>query len=361
MKNSSYSSSASQSINRSKQMSSVNIHDEFVRAVFAHLDLVAEFLTLYLGKTRDGLKLLKQLDLKHIKLETTKFFGHEGLERIADLIFWIPLKRGKGMTGVVFIFEHKSVRKRSWPFQLLKYLVGFWNKFFSEAKNPESSHFMLPAPLLIVLHNGSKPVIDKPTLEKYVAKVFGTKRFIPKFDYLLVDLPALSIEELGTAPLLRVILELLKRATDGTLYDVRKQILQPLAKIRDDETTRYWIQRILQYMDKAIKSKKKELTPESIDEVIKPVYNERSTEMSLTFLEKLEAKGEARGEARGEAKGEAKFGRNAVLSVLRKRFTKVPTKIETTIQQMNDPIALESLVIDAATCRTLKEFAEILR
>jgi hypothetical protein len=39
--------------------------------------------------------------------------------------------------------------------------------------------------------------------------------------------------------LLRVILELLKRATDGTLYDVRKQILEPLAEIWDEEKTRY--------------------------------------------------------------------------------------------------------------------------
>ena len=67
----------------------------------------------------------------------------------------------------------------------------------------------------------------------------------------------LTPEEFGTAPLLRVILELLKRATDGTLYDVRKQILEPMAEIRDDEKTRYWIQQILRYMDKAIKKRKK--------------------------------------------------------------------------------------------------------
>ncbi|MDR0705090.1 MAG: Rpn family recombination-promoting nuclease/putative transposase, partial [Planctomycetaceae bacterium] len=242
----------------------VNIHDEFVRAVFANLELVIEFLKLYVGKTREGRKLLKLLDLKRIRLEPTQFFGPEGRQRIADLIFWIPLKHGKGLAGVVFVFEHKSERKRSWPFQLLKYLAAIWNKFFSEAKNPESPNFMLPAPLLIVLHNGSKPIINKPMLDGYIAKVAGTKRFIPKFDYIMVDLSALTPDEFGTAPLLRVILELLKRAADGTLYDVRKQILEPLAAIRDDEKTRYWIQQILRYMDQSIKSKKKELTTETI-------------------------------------------------------------------------------------------------
>jgi hypothetical protein len=329
-----------------------NIHDEFVRAVFAHLEIFIEFLKLYIGRSRAGRKLLQQLDLKRIKLETTHFFSDEGRERIADLIFSIPLKRGIGSTGVVFVFEHKSERKRSLAFQLLKYLVAVWNKFFSEAKNPESKTFVLPAPLLIVLHNGSKPLIDKPTLEKYIAKIAGTRRFIPKFDYVLVDLPALSIEKLGKAPLLRVILELLKRATDGTLYDVHKQILEPLALIRDDEKTRYWIQRILRYMDKALQRAEKELTPDLVDQVIQPVYRERSREMSLTFLEKLEARGEARGEAKGKAE--------AVIRILTRRL-KAPSKaLQKKINSITDINKLDELTDFALTCISLDEFATAL-
>ncbi|GHT19607.1 hypothetical protein FACS1894189_8510 [Planctomycetales bacterium] len=126
--------SSSQPSKKRKPNSSVNIHDEFVRAVFAHVELVIEFLKLYIGRTPVGRKLLQQLDLKRIRLETTHFFGEEGRERIADLIFWIPLKRGKGSTGVVFVFEHKSERRRSMAFQLLKYLVAIWNKFFFRSK-----------------------------------------------------------------------------------------------------------------------------------------------------------------------------------------------------------------------------------
>ncbi|MDR1962183.1 MAG: hypothetical protein LBQ50_00175 [Planctomycetaceae bacterium] len=65
--------------------------------------------------------------------------------------------------------------------------------------------------------------------------------------------------------------------------------------------------------------------------------------------------------AEGRAEGEMKFGRNAVLNVLRKRFTKVPKKIEKAISQMNDPIALESLNVEAATCQTLDEFVTALK
>jgi hypothetical protein len=59
--------------------------------------------------------------------------------------------------------------------------------------------------------------------------------------------------------------------------------------------------------------------------------------------------------------GKTEFGRDAVLDVLRKKFTKVPKRIGTAIQKMNDPIALKSLLSYALDCQTLDEFVTALR
>jgi hypothetical protein len=84
--------------------------------------------------------------------------------------------------------------------------------------------------------------------------------------------------------------------------------------------------------------------------------------VSTSLLDQLLAEGIAKGEARGKAEGKAEFGRKAVLNVLCKRFkmTDVPSEIKAAIQQMNDPIALESLHFHALDCQTLDEFAEAL-
>ncbi|GHT36038.1 hypothetical protein FACS189427_06840 [Planctomycetales bacterium] len=58
--------------------------------------------------------------------------------------------------------------------------------------------------------------------------------------------------------------------------------------------------------------------------------------------------------------GEVKGRRDDVLDVLRIRFKKISKRIETAIQQMNDPIALKSLLAEATACQTLDEFAEVL-
>jgi hypothetical protein len=50
-------------------------------------------------------------------------------------------------------------------------------------------------------------------------------------------------------------------------------------------------------------------------------------------------------------------GRNMLLAFLRGKFNKVPKDIERAINQMNDPIALESLAARTANCKTLDEFA----
>jgi hypothetical protein len=80
-----------------------------------------------------------------------------------------------------------------------------------------------------------------------------------------------------------------------------------------------------------------------------------------TYLAKGEAKGIAIGEARGEARGETRGKVEALLTVLRSRFSRVPKDVEKAIRQMSDPIALDSWTAHAATCQTLSEFAEALK
>ena len=73
-----------------------------------------------------------------------------------------------------------------------------------------------------------------------------------------------------------------------------------------------------------------------------------------------EARGIVIGEARGEVRGEARGKAEAVLTVLRARFKKVPREVEKAIRDISDSIALESWTVHAATCQSMEEFAEAL-
>jgi hypothetical protein len=71
----------------------------------------------------------------------------------------------------------------------------------------------------------------------------------------------------------------------------------------------------------------------------------------------LIAEGKTEGVAVGKTEGKAELGREIILESLRDRFGKVPKHIERAVNQMNDPIALKSLAVRTASCKTLDEFA----
>ena len=74
----------------------------------------------------------------------------------------------------------------------------------------------------------------------------------------------------------------------------------------------------------------------------------------------LIAEGKTEGVAVDKTEGKAELCREIILESLRDRFGKVPKHIERSVNQMNDPIALKSLAVRTASCKTLAEFAEEL-
>ncbi|MGL4941700.1 MAG: hypothetical protein ACRC46_00730 [Thermoguttaceae bacterium] len=72
------------------------------------------------------------------------------------------------------------------------------------------------------------------------------------------------------------------------------------------------------------------------------------------------AAGEAEGEARGKAEGEAEGEVLAILTVLKARFGLLPQKLPAKVYTINDFDRLAELTAVAATCKSLKDFEEVL-
>jgi hypothetical protein len=83
----------------------------------------------------------------------------------------------------------------------------------------------------------------------------------------------------------------------------------------------------------------------------------KQKEITMTIFEEIEAKGIEK----GIEKGELRLGRDVVLLALRKKFARVPKRIESVIRRVSDPIILESLVGEVIVSETLDEFAAVLK
>jgi hypothetical protein len=93
-------------------------------------------------------------------------------------------------------------------------------------------------------------------------------------------------------------------------------------------------------------------TEQIVKALSKIVNKEEAHKMAQTTAEKLWTG--------GKAEGEAKASREMLLEFLRGKFGEVPQNIERAINQMNDPIALDSWAAQAATSPSMEEFAEAL-
>jgi flagellar biosynthesis/type III secretory pathway protein FliH len=131
--------------------------------------------------------------------------------------------------------------------------------------------------------------------------------------------------------------------------------------IKHDPRAKSWLHSLVRYA-LAVSKIGKELVIKALSKILDEKEAEKmATSTMQELIAEGRVEGRAEGRVEGRTEGEMKFGRNAVLNVLRKRFTKVPKKIEKAISQMNDPIALESLHSYALDCQTLDEFADALK
>ena len=296
----------------------------------------------------------KYVDLDSLKPESTQSFGKKFQELFKDIAFASHLIDKKGKAEVLIIAEHKA---RPEPFvllQLLAYLALTWYKRWNDAGRPQSTKsFRLPLPILVVLYNGKEKWEGELDIKSLVSSVPPElEPFIPAIKVLFIRLNQFDKKHLPGKPETQAVVESMIRATEGTFVAGLESVIGRFRGSSLDRRICDLIADIFSYCDWV-----EEVTPDAVDKVIGNIIKGREgIKMSQAVKKGISAiawEG-------GVAEGEAKASREIILESIRDRFGKVPKHIERAVNQMNDPIALKSLAVRTASCKTLDEFAEEL-
>ncbi|MDR2114935.1 MAG: Rpn family recombination-promoting nuclease/putative transposase [Planctomycetaceae bacterium] len=352
-------------------------HDAFCKNKLRNLQIARKFLQHVLKP-----ETLEVLDLDRLQIDPETYIDEELKQFYLDVLYRIPIKNSNEMIVVFILIEIKTQNDKWTIFQVVKYVIRIWNREFKIVESAARKHgateedkkryetFLLPMVLPIIFYYGKNQFTAPTELIELIRTLKGTEEYAVNMNALLCDVSELvSKEELPEDTKLSVLFMTLQTIFSQDVVTNLMKIYQKLQPtIHLEESQREWQEALFYATTSA-----KHFTHDDFTKLTKQTQKKGGIPMSMSLIDELvlegiakgEAKGIAKGIAEGEAKGivkgEAEFGRNAVLSVLRKKFTRIPKKIETTIRRMNDPIALESLVIDAATCQTLHEFSETLR
>ena len=317
-----------------------NIYDAFVKRMFGRLLVMIDFLLSYADK-----EFVAAIDLEKIVPAPTHYFGKDGDERIADLIFQCPLKDGSGSLMAVIVFEHESGNLKKVPQKLHKNISAIWTAEVKEGKK------ILSAPYFVVLRTGKKPFRGRPPkMSDSLPKDKDGKPIgkTVEVDYDLFDLPAWDFDQLAGGPVLRAALGILKKMIEETGEDFQSAML-PLQDISDVGQRIEWTKELLDFVDKAMKAHNRRLDAEMVSRALKPIFKDKErTMIKSIFDEKIQ-------------EGEVKKGREMLLKYLRKRFRQVTKDVENKIMSMTDPVALDSWSEHAWTCQSMDEFAKAIR
>jgi predicted transposase YdaD len=177
-----------------------NPHDKFFKRLFGDLPTMADFIRNYLPE-----EIVAAVRLDTLTLESESFLDPQLHGHFSDLLFRAQLMAG-GEIYLYLLFEHKSTPDKWVSFQLLRYLVRFWERLFEQGCE------RLPAVIPIVFYHGEARWNVPQEFNALVetAGLAALQKYQPGCVYELRDMSARAGTEIKGSPRLRAGLALLR-------------------------------------------------------------------------------------------------------------------------------------------------------
>ena len=330
-----------------------NYHDYFARSAIRDLRIMKDILRHYIDKAISRL-----IDPERLQLMTTSLITKDLKEIMLDQAFVAQFRDEIANSDLFIAVEHKSSPNHFVVLQLGTQVFVSLYSLWTKANYTGAKSFKLPVPIMVVLYNGAD---DWDTQELRFQDVFEyipkeLRDHVPQFRVLIINLKQFEYGKLPGCQETRAVIESLKRATDGTFAKNLKKIVKLLSRLPLDQRIQDLARSIIVYAGWSGGA-----TKEQLEEAALAVWKgQEGIEMSGTiqksFVQECLEQGLEQGLERGLVIGKVE----AILTILKTRFNRIPSEIKKSLNKMADPVALDSLVAHAAGCKSIKDFTESL-
>ena len=272
-------------------------------------------------------------------------------EKTADIVYKVPIKGTKKHILFFAVIEHKSYQDFQTIFQLWGYVYRICLREYqaAEQRGENMATYQHPPIVTIIVHHGATKFKGATELAKMFVPIPGLEQHFPGLRAILFDLsdiddddPILNDPEV---PALKVVFMVLKVIFRKDVVMKATDVIQALKPHSDDPATRRIIRATWVYLMNNARHLRKQNW-----EVLANTFKEVTGDEDMPTMVEV-------WKAEGKAEGKTETAREMIMEFVRGKFGKVPKNIERAVNQMNDPIALKSLLARTANCKTLEEFA----
>lgn len=290
-----------------------NPHDSYFKRILAQPNAAADFLAHYLPP-----EVVAQLDLRTPELMRDSFVDEELQQHFSDLLYRVNLKTG-GTAYVGILFEHKSAPDKMVSFQVLRYKMQIWEPMIRQKSQT------LPPIFPVVVYHGRTRWRVARNFGALIASGGSMQKYTPEFEYHLVDLSALSDEEIKGAVFLRVGLLLLKYIFTKRLWSQLPLILG-LLPVPEESALEYFYTS-MRYVAEVTG----QVTAGKFQEIVHAAFPARGENVMQMFDAEWIEKGMQKGLQQGRQDGMAAL----TIRLLQRRIGKISAEMEALIHALS--------------------------
>ncbi len=152
----------------------INSHDKFFKELFSKREKVKEFIS----KTLPA-EITQRLNLESLEIDKTEYVSKNLKTSFSDIVYNCIYGKNTKIK-ISLLFEHKSYPETYPHFQLLGYMLNIWQTQLNQKQD-------LTPVIPIIFYHGERNWMQKPFAEYFENTDEVIQKFIPKFDYQLID------------------------------------------------------------------------------------------------------------------------------------------------------------------------------
>jgi len=161
----------------------INSHDKFFKELFSKKEEVSEFI----AKTFP-IEISQKIQLHSLELDKTEYVDSKLRTNYSDVVYNCKYDKNTNLK-ISLLFEHKSYPETFPHLQLLGHMLKIWE---TQIKQKQQITPIIP----IIFYHGEQKWSNK-SFDKYFEGIDETlQRFIPKFDYQIIDTFEYSDDEI---------------------------------------------------------------------------------------------------------------------------------------------------------------------
>jgi predicted transposase/invertase (TIGR01784 family) len=278
-----------------------SLHDRLFRETFSRVSEAKLFFKHFLPED-----ISEYLDLETLKLQNTSFVNERLESHFSDIVYSCQWENSSQEAFLTFILEHKSYPEKHPHLQLMRYMLEGYTYQLKQNKN-------LSLIIPVVLYHGKEQWNAKPFKEYFELPDPYLQRFVPSFDFIMVNLAKYADEQIlaiGMSFLASSLLLFKHKQDKNFVLNNYRQIFIFVEGYQSKAETLRYLRTLILYVFQSFDIEEKEIheiiedLPKNVSDMFISTYDQAVESGEIRGIKKGEQIGIKKGEQIGIKKGE---------------------------------------------------------